>query len=801
MWPPVSPRAPATRSLRFAGRFAGPFAGPFGRPITGRLANALLAAAAAGAAAVAVALGAGAVPAALAGAAGLAGATAALARAAPRALVEGPLATIFRLAWRVKVRGVGHLHAAGPRAVIAPNHVSFLDGALLAAFLPVEAVYAVDADVARRPWLRRLLGLVDAVPIEFAGGMAMRILVRRVQGGRPCVIFPEGRISTTGSLMKVYDGAGMIAGRAGAVVVPVRIEGMQYTPFSRLRGKIRLRWFPRVTITVLPACRIEVPADLRGRARRRRIGALLDDAMAAAMLDAQDRGRTVFEALLDARDVRGDGEPVLEDASRARLGYGRLVAASLALARPLAAISAPGEAVGLLLPNANATAVAFFALQACGRVPAMLNPGAGAASLPAACHMAGVATVLTSRRFVERARLEPAVEALAGRVRIVHLEDLRDRLGTAGRLRGLLARPFARRIHRAARRGPQDPAVILFTSGSEGSPKGVALSHANLLANCGQLAARLPFRPDDVVFNALPMFHAFGLTGGLLLPLLNGFRTFLYPSPLHYRMVPELVYHAEATVMFGTDSFLRGYARVASPYDFNTVRLLFAGAEALKEETRAIWAERFGVQVLEGYGATEAAPVIAVNTPMQPRPGTVGRLLPGIGHRLEPVEGIADGGRLLIRGPNVMLGYLTPERPGVPVPPDGGWHDTGDVATLDAQGFVRIVGRLKRFAKVAGEMVPLATIEAEAARLWPDAASAAVALPDERRGERIVLVTEAREAGREALRAHLRAAGLPEIMAPRAVVRVERVPLLASGKVDYPAVVRLAGASLRSEPA
>jgi acyl-[acyl-carrier-protein]-phospholipid O-acyltransferase/long-chain-fatty-acid--[acyl-carrier-protein] ligase len=379
---------------------------------------------------------------------------------------------------------------------------------------------------------------------------------------------------------------------------------------------------------------------------------------------------------------------------------------------------------------------------------------------------------------------------LSTQTSVVYLEDLRQEIGVMGRLaalgRSLLTRP------RQARNRADDPAVVLFTSGSEGTPKGVVLSHRNLLANRHQLAAVVDVSPRDVVLNALPMFHSFGLTGGVLLPLLSGVRTFLYPSPLHYRTVPEIAYGINATILFGTDTFLAGYARVADNYDFYAVRYVFAGAERVKAETRRVWFEKFGIRILEGYGTTETSPALAVNTPMHFRIGTVGRLLPGIDYRLEPVDGITSGGRLFVHGPNVMLGYLRAERPGVLESPEGGWYDTGDIVEMDAERYLTIKGRARRFAKVAGEMVPLGSVEEFVFTVWPAAVHAVVTVPDAKRGEQLVLVTDQADAGRAALITAARSAGLPEIFVPRVVVHVPSVPLLGAGKVDYVGVNKLA---------
>ena len=338
-----------------------------------------------------------------------------------------------------------------------------------------------------------------------------------------------------------------------------------------------------------------------------------------------------------------------------------------------------------MLPNANGAAATLLGMMSAGRVPAMINFTAGVANIKAACTAAEVRTIVTSRGFVDRARLDRLVDALAETVRIVYLEDLREAFSIADKIRALLRYRVA-----LAPRNADDRAAILFTSGSEGTPKGVVLSHRNMLCNAAQAAARIDFGRTDKVFNTLPVFHAFGLTVGLVLPLVSGVPVFLYPSPLHYRVVPELVYGANATILFGTDTFLSGYARAAHPYDFRSVRYVLAGAEPVKETTRRLWAEKFGLRILEGYGVTETAPALALNTPMFNRFGTVGRLLPGIEAKLDPVEGIEEGGRLYVRGPNVMLGYLKADQPGILVAPEEGWHDTGDIVTIDHEGFVTI---------------------------------------------------------------------------------------------------------------
>jgi acyl-[acyl-carrier-protein]-phospholipid O-acyltransferase/long-chain-fatty-acid--[acyl-carrier-protein] ligase len=697
--------------------------------------------------------------------------------------------TLFRLVYRVEVTGLENVAAAGDRVIIVPNHVSFLDAPLVAAFLPGLPVFAIDPAQMQRWWVRPFLSAVDVFPMEPSRPMAAKSLIKAIREGCRCVIFPEGRLNVTGgALMKVYDGPALIADKSEAMVLPVRLDGVEFTPFSRLAGRLRRRWFPKVTISILPPRELAVPAELRGRARRQQSGAALYDIM-SEMMARRPNPPSLFAALLKARAAHGGGHRIIEDPATAPLTYDRTIAASFVLGRRLSRGTEPGDTVGLMLPNSVGAALAFLALQATGRVPAMLNHTAGADGVLAACRTARLRRVITSRRFVEFAKLAALAERLAGEVELIWLEEVREGLGIVDKLYGEIALRFAALLHRRLGISPNDPATVLFTSGSEGAPKAVVLSHANLLTNRRQIAARVDFSPADLALNALPMFHSFGLTGGFLLPLLSGVRVFLYPSPLHYRIVPEIAYATGATILFGTDTFLAGYARRANPYDFYALRYVFAGAERVREETREIWSERFGKRILEGYGVTECSPVIAVNTPMHYRAGTVGRFLPLVEHSLDPVPGIADGGRLMVRGPNVMAGYL---RGGdIEEPPDG-WYDTGDIVTVDGDGFVTIVGRVKRFAKLGGEMVSLAAAERIAETAVPEIRHAVVALPDSRRGERLVLVTEARDFDRSRLLEAAHRLGMPEIAVPREVIEIEHLPLLGSGKTDYAAVAQLA---------
>ncbi|MCF4123974.1 acyl-[ACP]--phospholipid O-acyltransferase [Methylobacterium sp. SyP6R] len=705
------------------------------------------------------------------------------------------LSIVFRAFYRLEVRGLENIEKAGPNAIIALNHVSFLDAGLALSLTERDPTFAIDHTIAQKWWVRPFLWLTRALPLDPTKPMATRTLINAVKGGETLIIFPEGRLTVTGSLMKVYDGAGLIADKSGVPVVPVKIEGPEQTFFSRLsRAQVRRRWWPKFTVTVLEPVRLDVDPALKGKARRQAAGAALYGVMSDLIFRTAPIDRTVFDAVVEAAEREGGARVAVEDPVSGKLSYRRLLMGARVLGGKLGSLAPQGRAIGVMLPNANAAAVTVLGLMSSGRVPAMINFTAGPTNILNACKAAEVGTIVTSRAFVQKGRLDALVETLGESLRIVYLEDVRAQVGRLDTLRGLVGWRHA--LHP---RKPDDPAAILFTSGSEGTPKGVVLSHRNMLANAAQAQARIDFGRTDKVFNVLPVFHSFGLTVGLVLPLVSGVPVYLYPSPLHYRIVPELVYGSNATILFGTDTFLAGYARVAHAYDFRSLRYILAGAEPVKPATRKTYAEKFGLRILEGYGVTETAPVLALNTPMFNRFGTVGRIMPGMEARLEPVPGVAEGGRLFVRGPNVMLGYLRAEKPGVLEAPGQGWHDTGDIVTIDHDGFVTIRGRAKRFAKVGGEMISLAAVEAVAAELYPDAASAVAALPDARKGERLVLVTEKADATRAAFQARARASGLSELAVPAEIVTVDTLPQLGSGKVDFAAVTRLAAE--RTKPA
>lgn len=462
--------------------------------------------------------------------------------------------------------------------------------------------------------------------------------------------------------MKVYDGTAMIADKADAPIIPVRIDGLERSRFGYLnKFQTKKVWFPKMRND--PPVKLDVNPNLKGRARRQAAGARLQDIMTETAVKTAPIHQTLFEALVKAKIERDTGKPAVEDPLGTKLSYKKLILAAQVLGRKLAPLAAEGKAMGVMLPNSAGAAVTFFALQSIGRVPAMLNFTAGAQSIAAACKAAEVKVILTSRAFIEKARLGEVISKLEADAKIVYLEDVKASISFIDKVAGLMQGNKPQ-----VQRSSDQPAAILFTSGSEGTPKlRRALTHQHSRQRHPVADARCSQRSRQGL-QRFPVFHSFGLTAGLVMPLVAGVPVYLYPSPLHYRIVPELVYGSNATILFGTDTFLSwgGTARAAAhPYDFARVRLILAGAEAVKERTRQIYMGKVRCAHSRGLRRDGNRTRSPINTPLANKSGTVGRLSPLMEARLEPVPGIEEGGRLYVRGPNVMLGYLRAENPGV----------------------------------------------------------------------------------------------------------------------------------------
>jgi acyl-[acyl-carrier-protein]-phospholipid O-acyltransferase/long-chain-fatty-acid--[acyl-carrier-protein] ligase len=756
---------------------------------------------------------------------------------------------ILRLLFRFRAHNVEALKTPGP-VLLLPNHVSWVDWLFLGVCLEDDWKFVTSSVTAQASWLHRWIMLNRRTfPVDIASPFAVKRMAEHLQAGGRLVLFPEGRITRTGSLMKLFDGTGFLLHKTRARAITAYLRGAACLPGSP--NPNRKRWFPRVTLFFSDALVAPDCSDISNTAARQRLTSWLMEQMTRQRFDIEMNLAPGSIPKLIAETARlNPGLVILEDSTFQRLTYRRMFVAAGLLARQWRELfssdttpgdepdcvrctsftkpaapksppaSCPPERVGVLLPNLNALPVTLLSLWGANKVPAILNFSSGSPVMVACARLAGLKHIITSRVFLERAKIDPKPFADAG-LELVCLEDVRPRIRPFDRVAALVRSHLGKAPEVGAWK-PSDTAVILFTSGSEGVPKGVELSHRNLTANLMQMFSVVDILDSDRVFNALPTFHSFGLTIGTLLPLVRGIYMFLFPSPLRYRVIPSTFYDLDCTIFFGTNTFLNGYARKAHAYDFRNLRYMFAGAEKLQESTAHVWASQFGVRVLEGYGATECSPVVSVNTPLRPCAGTAGHLMPGMEWRVEPVEGVTQTrnaergtrsdetspdpdsalrvprsvlrtGRLFVRGPNVMKGYLN-EDANARFQALDGWYDTGDIARVDENGFIHILGRMKRFAKVSGEMVSLTAVEDALAGAFPEfglrCEVAVIAVPDEAKGEKLIAVANEPRITLEHLRAAIKARGLGNLCVPREIKVLRDIPKLGTGKLNHREIER-----------
>jgi acyl-[acyl-carrier-protein]-phospholipid O-acyltransferase/long-chain-fatty-acid--[acyl-carrier-protein] ligase len=693
---------------------------------------------------------------------------------------------LLRVLFRFRAYNLDALKIPGP-VLLIPNHLSWFDWLFLGVCLEGDWKFATSSIVAQKSWLHQKI-MVNryTLPVDTNSPYSVKRMAEFLKGGGRLVLFAEGRLSRTGTLMKLFDGTGFLIYKTRAKVITACLRGAGRLPYSpNPAGK---KCFPCVTVHFSgPLTAPELGEISTGSARTRLTGWLRDQMVRQQFEVEMAFGAPNVLAAVAETARQYPNRVILEDATMQPLTCRKLMVGADVLAHALRDAVTGGERIGLLLPNVNATPVAILALWSLGKVPAMLNFSSGTSTMLVCAELAGLKHIVTSRAFLERAKLN-ADDFLKAGISLVYLEDVRAGISGSRKFLTLLRHVFDPFSALPTPHAADSTAVIVFTSGSEGVPKGVELTHGNILANIRQMLAVTDITDSDRLFNCLPLFHSFGLTVGTFLPLVRGLYIFLYPSPLHYRMVPSALYDRDCTVFISTNTFLNGYARKAHPYDFRSLRYLFCAAEKLQEATALAWSQNYGVRILEGYGATECAPCVSVNTPLEPRYGSVGRLLPGMDYKLEPVDGVEDGQRLFVHGPNVMKGYLNTEA-NAKFQALGGWYDTGDIVSVDAEGYLHIRGRMKRFAKVSGEMVSLSAVEDALAGAFPQyglrCQVAILTRPDADKGEVLLAVTNEPRLTLDEIRAAIKAKGLTNLSVPREIKAVKEIPKLGTGKVDH----------------
>ena len=689
----------------------------------------------------------------------------------------------FRLFHRIRIEGMERVPKSFDRLIVIANHASLIDGLLIWTYLKLPFRIIVDRTVAEKPLYRPFMKNRYTVPIDSMSPYSLKEVIRTVKEGIPLLIFPEGQMTWTGSLMKIYEGTGFTALRTGARILPLYLGNIYGTMYARKHPGRRL--FAPLTITVGELREPIILDNLPPRERKQEATRIIYRILSEMYVEARDKPATLGTEFV-RRLKEGGGKNLFNDATGKKISFRKALVGAHVLGRHLSR-SVEGN-VGLMLPNLAVTALIFIGFQIYRRVPAFLNYSTGPAALTHAMDLADIRVVVTSREFLKRIRLSETV--FTGR-KVIFLEDLKGEIGAGARLRGFLSSLFPGECGRMRPDEEKETAVILFTSGSEGVPKGVCLSHENLISNIHQAMSRIDVRHDDYFLNALPVFHSFGLTVGIIIPVFTGVRVFLYVSPLHYRIVPEIAYEKGCTILMGTNTFLAGYAKRANAYDFYSMRYIFCGAEALSPAVFDRYAKTFGVRVMSGYGATECSPIVSINSALEHEYGTVGKILPGISYKLVPVGGIDDRGgstgKLYVKGKNVMKGYLRNDKANHKyLVEDEGWYDTGDIAEFTPTGFLKIVGRLKRFAKISGEMISLTAVEEALSGEFGERKEIAVMTePDEVKGERLILVTNNFLVELKKVREILRAKGFSDLAAPRDIKFIREIPKLGTGKIDY----------------
>ncbi len=699
---------------------------------------------------------------------------------------------ILKLLYRVKIDGIENYPQNDEKVLYVINPSSLLDPILIAAFLPKKITIFVDTNIPKKWYLDPIYALSNVIEIDFTSPISTKKIVHALKEHSHCLVFHDKQFDTNPALMQIYEATALIVTKTKAKLLPILIDGAHFSPFSYFHHNTRLFTFPKITLSILPLQEIEEHSHASFKEKRKLLASQLHSIMSDLRYRNSNLDVSILDSLVQSIKMIGKNKEIAEDQDRNVINYKTLFLKAQALGATLHKIFPKEKHVGLMLPNSLACVVAFFGFHLYKHVPAMLNFSSGPNAVVVACQTSLVKTVVTSKKFIQVAELGDLVKAIkSANIRVIYLEDVAKQVSLGSKLKAVYNTLFLK----VPKLDPQDPCAILFTSGSEGVPKAVLMSHRNVKANHEQVLSIVTVTTADRFFNCLPIFHTFGLTVGTLLPILNGMRVFLYPSPLHYRIVPQLFYESLSTFLCGTDTFLTGYARYGKPYDFFNARYIIAGAEKLRQSTLETYSSKFNATILEGYGATETSPVVSVNTPANKRKHSVGKLMPGMEYKLEKIEGIETGGNLHIKGDNIMLGYMRHSNPGVLDAPPDGWHDLGDIVDVDAENFIYIKGRAKRFAKIGGEMVSFAAVEQALNTLLADTIYGIVSIPDEKKGETLVLLVEKNEITTGKIATHFASLGLPSLWTPKKIINLKAAPILGSGKFDYTKAKEIALAS------
>ena len=698
---------------------------------------------------------------------------------------------IFTFLFRIKVEGLENFENAGKRVLIIPNHTSYLDGFLMALFIRKKVTFSITENLSHKWWMKIFTLLTETKFLDPTNPNSIRSMINELKQNKPCVLFVGSNLFGATTQMNIYESPVIIAEKAKAKILPVQIIGLKDSAYSRIKPKFRFKLFPKITIKFKPAIQLfddninKQNETITFKEARKKFSAKLYDLLMSLRFESNNYQTDIISVIINSMKLVGGKKEILEDVNRTPMKFRELFMKSFIVGRFLNKKAKKDEVVGVLVPTSSAAVVSFMGLSLYGKIPAMINFTTAPLQVVSACKTAGVKKIVTAHKVVEGAKLEPLIETLnTENIEVIYLEDMKTKLTILDKLTGIIGCLFPKTMYSITNKGsdPEDPAVIIFTSGSEGAPKAVALSHKNLLANVYQTVTKFDVIKRDIIFNCLPMFHSFGMTGGTIMPLVCGIKVFAYPSPLHYKIIPGLCSASKATVIFSTETFLLNYAKYANSYDFNSIRIAAVGAERITKSTKELWLNKFGVRLMEGYGATECSPFLSINNFLFYKDNSVGKFMPNIEYKLKPIDGITDGAELLVKGPNIMRGYLDGHG-GIKEQDD--WYATGDIVNIDDEGFIFIKGRFKRFAKIGAEMVSLLAVENVIKVKYPEYSYATTSIPDPKKGEQIILLTDNKNLDREKLLEIFDGKAITTLAIPKEIIYMNELPLLNTGKTNY----------------
>src|SRR5437867_1583858 len=712
---------------------------------------------------------------------------------------------LVRTFYRVSAVGLDNLPDGG--FLLVPNHISWVDALVLQLACPRPIRYVIDQEYYHKPILHPILRAIGCIPIsKRQSHAAVRVAAEKLNEGEIVCVFPEGELERRGTLLRLQRGYEVIARHAKAQVVPVWLDQLWGSIFSFQGGKF-FRKFPK---------RIRYPVTVAFgesfEAKAADVASVREELLKLGEFCFSRRpslDRHLAEDCVRGLKRRSFATAVIDGTDHTQLSRGKLLGAAAAFSRYLRK-EFPDERIAIVLPASKGSMVANLAVMLANEVPVDLNFTIGRAANESCCKRANLRVAISATPFIERVKDFPWPE------RVLKLDELMPQLKRQIILWWIMSMIFPARLLlrllNIPKKGGHAEAVLLFTSGTTGEPKGAVMSHRNVLGNVSQFRELLDAKKSDAILASLPFFHTFGSTVTLWYPLIEGVRIVTYPNPLEPARCAALIDRYKLTFLLATPSFLRLYLRKAEPEQLRTLRLIIVGAEKLPLDLASHFEGRFQKKVFEGYGLTETAPVVSVNLPdqepkktgeqVQPssRLGSVGRLAPGMAAEIRESEtdlklSLHETGMLWLRGVNIFEGYLDDSKRTAEILHDG-WLKTGDIGRFDEDGFLYIEGRLSRFSKIGGEMVPHETIEQKIMSVLPAGDSseriiAIVGVTDAAKGEALVLLSSV-ELDLPSLRAALSEIGVPNLWIPKTVQRVDAIPVLASGKLDLVACKALA---------